>query len=63
MVSGDLSETDRDLLCDPQTSGGLLVSCAPDVAEDVLALFARHGHDGAAIIGRVESGTPSVQVI
>ncbi|MEP6771787.1 MAG: selenide, water dikinase SelD, partial [Polaromonas sp.] len=31
------------LLCDPQTSGGLLVSCAPEVEAEVLACFARHG--------------------
>ena len=58
-----MTEVERDLMCDPQTSGGLLVSCAADVAEDVLALFARHGHDGAAIVGRVEAGAPSVQII
>nr|WP_255342734.1 selenide, water dikinase SelD [Hyphomonas sp. CY54-11-8] len=63
MVSGEMSETERDLLCDPQTSGGLLVSCAPDAAGDVLALFARHGHDGAAIVGRVEAGAPGVSVV
>ena len=26
----------RDLLCDPQTSGGLLVACAPEAANAVL---------------------------
>jgi len=63
MVTGEMTEVERDLLCDPQTSGGLLVSCTPDVADDVLALFARHGHDGAAIVGRVEAGAPSVHII
>lgn len=52
----------RDLLCDPQTSGGLLVTCAPDSAEAVLALFAKEGHDGAAVIGRMQAGEPGIAV-
>ncbi|MBD3770454.1 MAG: selenide, water dikinase SelD [Rhodobacterales bacterium] len=63
MVSGEMTDAERDMLCDPQTSGGLLVSCSPDVAEDVLALFARHGHTDAAIVGRVEAGAPGVNVV
>ncbi|MFT3953161.1 MAG: selenide, water dikinase SelD [Piscinibacter sp.] len=46
---------DRALLTDPQTSGGLLVSCAPDAVDAVLAVFRRHGFDGAAVIGEVAS--------
>ena len=63
MVSGELTQVERDLLCDPQTSGGLLVSCTPDVADDVLALFARHGHGSAAVVGRVEDGPAGVRVV
>ena len=33
---------DRALLTDPQTSGGLLVSCAPAALGEVLAIFRRH---------------------
>lgn len=58
----DWSEADRDILCDPQTSGGLLVSCAPQSAGEVLALFRRHGHDGAAIIGEIVAGAPRIGV-
>jgi len=47
------SEVDRALLTDPQTSGGLLVSCAPEAAAEVLALFHRHGFAAAAVIGEV----------
>lgn len=43
----------RALLTDPQTSGGLLVACAPDAVSDVLATFARHGFASAAVIGNV----------
>ena len=46
----------RDLLTDPQTSGGLLVSCAPEAAAAVLALFRAEGFDAAAVIGRVDAG-------
>ena len=49
----DFSASDRALLTDPQTSGGLLVSCAPECVADVLALFARHGFDAATRIGQV----------
>jgi len=42
------------LLSDPQTSGGLLVTCAPEAVDAVLAVFARHGFGDAAEIGRIE---------
>ena len=45
---------EQALLCDPQTSGGLLVACAADAVSEVLAVFARHGFEGAAEIGRIE---------
>ena len=41
------------LLTDPQTSGGLLVSCTPESMDEVLATFARHGFDQAAVVGEV----------
>jgi selenide,water dikinase len=44
---------DQALLSDPQTSGGLLVSCAPGAVGDVMALFARHGFEQAAVVGQV----------
>ncbi|HEV7912532.1 MAG TPA: AIR synthase-related protein, partial [Albitalea sp.] len=46
----------RDLLSDPQTSGGLLVSCDPALADDVLRIFRDGGFDQAAVIGRMTSG-------
>jgi selenide,water dikinase len=44
---------DQALLSDPQTSGGLLVSCAPEAVDAVLEIFRRHGFEGAAEIGGV----------
>lgn len=52
----------RDLLTDPQTSGGLLVSCAPESAGAALALFARLGHTSAGVIGRFEEGAARVRM-
>jgi selenide,water dikinase len=49
------ADVDRALLTDPQTSGGLLVSCDPAALDDVLAVFRRHGFAQAAPIGRVVS--------
>ncbi len=48
-----LDDVDLAMLCDPQTSGGLLVACAPDVVDTVVATFARHGCGDAAEIGEV----------
>jgi selenide, water dikinase len=50
------TSTDRALLTDPQTSGGLLVSCTPQAANEVCAVFERHGFHDARIIGAVTDG-------
>jgi selenide,water dikinase len=50
------------LLTDPQTSGGLLVSCAPDSVDDVLAIFRADGFDRAVVIGEMRDGAPRVEV-
>ena len=42
-----------NLLCDPQTNGGLLVSCAPDDAQEVLDCFRRDGCDRACVVGEI----------
>jgi len=52
-LAATLTSIDQALLTDPQTSGGLLVACAPDTVADVLAVFRRHGFDAAAEIGEV----------
>ncbi|HMN83511.1 MAG TPA: selenide, water dikinase SelD, partial [Burkholderiaceae bacterium] len=58
-----IGDLERKLLTDPQTSGGLLVACGPDAADEVLALFRRDGFGQAAIIGRMRAGAPGVQVV
>ncbi len=46
---------DQALLTDPQTSGGLLVTCEPGSVDEVLAIFRRHGFETAADIGEVRA--------
>jgi selenide,water dikinase len=41
------------LLTDPQTSGGLLVTCSENAAENVLKTFREQGYDHAAVIGKL----------
>ncbi|OGT05047.1 MAG: selenide, water dikinase SelD, partial [Gallionellales bacterium RIFCSPLOWO2_02_60_31] len=52
----------RRLLADAQTSGGLLVSVAPQAADEVLAMFHRGGFEQAAVIGTMRQGAPRVAV-
>jgi selenide,water dikinase len=47
------SAVEQALLTDPQTSGGLLVSCAPSEVDKVMAIFREHGFADAADIGEV----------
>jgi selenide,water dikinase len=42
-----------DVLFDPQTSGGLLISAPPANARKILSLLHQGGHEVAAIIGQV----------
>jgi selenide, water dikinase len=48
---------DQALLSDPQTSGGLLVSCAPTALDEVLSVFKRHGFGQAAVVGRITASS------
>jgi selenide, water dikinase len=46
----------RNLVTDPQTSGGLLVACAPEAADDVLRIFRSGGFSQVAQIGVMRQG-------
>lgn len=61
-LCASLTETQRGMLTDPQTSGGLLVSCRPDVADQVVALFHDQGFEYACVIGEAQRGAPGVHV-
>ena len=43
-------------LSDPQTSGGLLITSAPNSVEEVLQIFHATGFETAAVIGQIRSG-------
>lgn len=57
-----MADWKRKLLCDPQTSGGLLVACAPERAGEVLSVFRSQGFEHAREIGRLASGPVGVTV-
>lgn len=58
-----LPEWRRDLLTDPQTSGGLLIAVSKDEAERVLAHVRAAGFERAAVVGRLLDGPPRVRVV
>jgi selenide,water dikinase len=53
----------QNLLTDPQTSGGLLVSCAAEAAESVLAAFRAAGFAEAAVMGRLSAGAAGIRIV
>ncbi len=54
---------EQAILTDPQTSGGLLIACAPESVNEVLDCFRAEGFHRAAVIGDVEAGVPGVLVV
>jgi selenide,water dikinase len=54
---------EQAILTDPQTSGGLLVACAPEAVNEVLDCFHSDGFHRAAVIGDVAGGGPGVSVV
>src|SRR5882672_8205471 len=55
-LGGKIGDAEKALLTDPQTSGGLLVACAPSACNDVLEIFRSEGFGQAAIVGDVVAG-------
>jgi selenide,water dikinase len=62
VLQPDFADWKKKLLCDPQTSGGLLVACDRDVENEVRAHFHQDGFD-ARPIGRLLAGAPQIRVI
>jgi selenide,water dikinase len=58
-----ISAMQRALLTDPQTSGGLLVACAPGAVDQVLEMFRNEGFAAATVVGRLEAGPAQVRVL
>ena len=61
-LAAGLADWQRHLLTDPQTSGGLLVACAPERADDLLKMIVDEGYPAARIVGRVVAGPPAVRI-
>jgi len=57
-LPADAPEWQQKLVTDPQTSGGLLVACAPEAAAAVLAELHGAGFAEAAVIGTLTEGAP-----
>jgi len=58
-----MPEWQKKLLCDPQTSGGLLVACSEDATPQVLEVFRRQGFNYAARIGNITAGDAQVRLV
>ena len=56
-----LDKASRLLLCDAQTSGGLLIAVAPEKADALVAELTRRDTSCAAVIGALEEG-PAGQI-
>ena len=61
-LPASFSDIDIALLNDPQTSGGLLVSCSAGAVDEVLAIFRQQGFTQATVIGEVSEGPVGLTV-
>jgi selenide,water dikinase len=59
-LPADMPEWQKKLLCDPQTSGGLLVACSPSAAAGVLELFRQQGFEYSRDIGELTRGEAKI---
>ncbi|MDD5329543.1 MAG: selenide, water dikinase SelD [Sulfuricella sp.] len=57
-----MPEWQKNMLCDPQTSGGLLAACAPEDVESVLEVFDQQGFGLASVIGTLHSGKAGISI-
>ena len=58
-----LPDWHRGLLCDPQTSGGLLIAVAPEGADALVEHIRAAGFRQVATIGKLETGAPEIVVV
>ena len=62
-VPASVPDWRRALLCDPQTSGGLLIAVRADCADDIVARCRAAGHRQAMIIGEMSDGAARITVV
>jgi selenide, water dikinase len=61
-LPSDFPEWQRDLLTDPQTSGGLLIACEPGRAAEITHSIIDSGYPQARIIGHAQAGLPAITI-
>ncbi len=63
-LMGEMPDEVRDLLCDPQTSGGLLLAVTPEAESEVLAAASQHGITLNAIgeLRTARAGRPMIEI-
>jgi selenide,water dikinase len=57
-----MADWQRKLLCDPQTSGGLLFACTEDETSTILGLLNARGFAHAAVVGHFKTGPAHIRV-
>lgn len=57
-----MPEWQRKLITDPQTSGGLLIACAPEAVERVMHLIESVQGNAGTVVGRMLEGAPQLLV-
>jgi selenide, water dikinase len=62
-ITANTPDWQRDVLCDPQTSGGLLVAVAPDGVPAALDMLRAAGFDRSAVIGEMHSAAPGIDIL
>jgi selenide,water dikinase len=58
-----LDDWRRQILTDPQTSGGLLIAVAKEAADTVLTHVRQAGFDQAALVGRLVEGATEIRLV
>lgn len=62
--SADVDPVVRTILCDAQTSGGLLIAVAADAVDALVEALKREGAPSAAVVGRItDRGSTTVEVV
>jgi selenide, water dikinase len=63
-VSGATEGLRRSIVCDPQTSGGLLIAVAPEALATLKEIAAKfEGYPKPTVIGEIHSSNPGIHII
>ncbi len=62
VLPAGFADWQRNLITDPQTSGGLLVACDPSTTDEVLRALQQSGCNSAAVVGAMTDGPPVLTV-